>query len=116
VRAWDQRVAQMVSDGDLDMGMIPARAWDTEGVTTLQALQAPFLITSDESLDEIVQSDLQKRLLAGLDAADVVGLALVPEGLRHPAGFDGPLLSVKDPRPALGCNVQSASFPGRKAG
>ena len=30
--------------GELDMGLIPARAWDTEGVTSLRALQAPFLI------------------------------------------------------------------------
>ena len=30
-------------------------------------------------------------MLAGLDKAGVVGLALFPEGLRHPFGFDGPL-------------------------
>ncbi len=44
---WDQKVAHMVVDGDLEMGNIPARAWDTEGVTSLRALNAPFLVTTD---------------------------------------------------------------------
>jgi TRAP-type C4-dicarboxylate transport system substrate-binding protein len=43
---WDQRVARLVVGGELDMGMIPARSWDTEGVTTLRALNTPFLVTS----------------------------------------------------------------------
>ena len=30
--------------GELEMGLIPARAWDTEGVTSLRALHAPFLV------------------------------------------------------------------------
>ena len=34
----DQVVARMVVNGQLDMGIIPARAWDTEGVTSLRAL------------------------------------------------------------------------------
>jgi TRAP-type C4-dicarboxylate transport system substrate-binding protein len=38
---WDQVVARKVVRGELDMGMIPARAWDTEGVTSLRALHAP---------------------------------------------------------------------------
>ena len=27
---WDQAVARLVSDGKVDMGLIPARAWDTQ--------------------------------------------------------------------------------------
>ena len=34
--------------------------------------------------------------MAGLDAAGVVGLALVPESFRHPFGFDHPLLGPDD--------------------
>ena len=55
---WDQKVARMVVAGELDMGMIPARAWDTEGVTSLRALNAPFLITSDELAAEVASSEL----------------------------------------------------------
>lgn len=96
VRNWDQRVARMVVAGDLDMGMIPARAWDTEGVTSLRALHAPFLVDSNALVEEIVTSDLAEEMLSGLDRAGVVGLALLPENLRHPFSFEQPLLSPED--------------------
>ena len=100
-RDWDQRVARMVVRGDLDLGMIPARAWDTEGVMSLRALHAPFLVTSDELLDQVVKSELAAEMLAGLDRAGVVGLALLPESLRHPFGFGKPLRSPGDYAGAL---------------
>jgi C4-dicarboxylate-binding protein DctP len=61
------------------MGMIPARAWDTEGVTWLRALQAPFLITSNDLVGQVVKADMAKEMLSGLDKAGVIRLALVPE-------------------------------------
>ncbi|MEU4195483.1 hypothetical protein AB0E69_26520 [Kribbella sp. NPDC026611] len=97
VREWDQGVARMVKNEQLPMGMIPARAWDTEGVTSLRALNAPFLVTSDALADEIVgTSDLAGEMMAGLDKAGVSGLALLPEGLRHPFGFGHALVTPKD--------------------
>ena len=86
---WDQKVARLVVSGELDMGMVPARAWDTDGVTTLRPLNAPFLIDSDERLEAIVSDDdLSGDLMAGLDSVGVTGLALLPEGLRHLFMFD----------------------------
>jgi TRAP-type C4-dicarboxylate transport system substrate-binding protein len=85
---WDQDVARKVVAGDLDLAVVPARAWDTEGVTTLRALNAPLLVTSDDVVERIVTSDLAGDLLAGLGAVDVVGLALLPEDLRHLLLFD----------------------------
>jgi TRAP-type C4-dicarboxylate transport system substrate-binding protein len=93
---WDQVVARSVISGELDMGNIPSRAWDTEGVTSLRVLNAPFLITTDGLLDEVVSSDLADQMLSGLDETGVVGLGLVPEGLRHPFGFAAPLLGPED--------------------
>ena len=108
--AWDQRVARMVVGGELAMGLIPARAWDTEGVTSLRALHAPFLVTSDELLDRIVTSELADDMLKGLEEAGVVGLALVPESLRHPFAYGAPLISrasyrdarIRTPRSEVG--------------
>jgi TRAP-type C4-dicarboxylate transport system substrate-binding protein len=94
----DQQLARMVSTGKLDGGMIPARAWDTEGVTTLRPLTAPFLLTSEDAVAKVVTGDLAPELLSGLDAAGVVGLALVPEGLRHPFGYKRPLVGREDYR------------------
>jgi TRAP-type C4-dicarboxylate transport system substrate-binding protein len=93
---WDQRVARMVSKNDIEMGLIPSRAWDEEGVTSLRALNTPFLITSDELVDKVVSSDLAGRLMAGLGKADVRGLALLPEGLRHPFGTRAALMGPAD--------------------
>lgn len=101
---WDQVAARKLIDGDLDLAVVPARAWDTEGVTTLRALNAPLLVTSDTDVERIVTSDVAEALLAGLDAVDVVGLALLPEDLRHLFLFGDPTLSelqgriVRSPR------------------
>jgi TRAP-type C4-dicarboxylate transport system substrate-binding protein len=83
IEDWDQVVGRKVVSGELDMGLIPAQAWDTEGVTSLRALHAPFLVTSDELVRKVVTSDLAATMLAGLDAVDLTGLALLPEGMRH---------------------------------
>lgn len=93
---WDQRVARMVVSGALDLGNIPARSWDTEGVTTLRALNAPFLVTSDDLVAEIVDGDLAGKLMSGLESAGVVGLSLLPEGLRHPFGVEHALTGPDD--------------------
>ena len=92
----DQKVAGLVQSGELDMGLIPARAWDRLGVTSLQALQAPFLVDSEALVDAVVTSDLARDMLAGLDEAGVVGIALLPEGLRYPVGFYGPMIALGD--------------------
>ena len=92
----DQKVAGLVQNEELDLALIPARAWDELGVTSLQALQAPFLVSSEDLVEQVVQSELAGELLAGLDQAGVVGLALLPEGLRHPVGFARPMLRPED--------------------
>ena len=92
----DQKVAGLVQNGKLDLGLIPARAWDELGVTSLQALQAPFLVSSEDLVEQVVEGDPAAEMLAGLDKAGVVGLALLPEGLRHPVGFARPFLAPGD--------------------
>ncbi len=92
----EQDVAALVQSGKLAAALIPTRAWDELGVTSLQALQAPFLISSEQLVGQIVQSELAEQMLAGLDKAGVVGLTLIPESLRHPVGFARPFLNVDD--------------------
>jgi Bacterial extracellular solute-binding protein, family 7 len=65
-------------------------------VTTLRALNTPFLVTSEELVNQIVSGDLAGELVSGLDAAGVVGLALFPEGLRHPFASGDPLFGPDD--------------------
>jgi TRAP-type C4-dicarboxylate transport system substrate-binding protein len=95
--AWDQKVLRLVVEGDLDLGMIPSRAWDTEGVDTLRALNAPFVLTTDEAVNTVVTDDeLAADLMEGLDEVGVTGLALVPESLRHLFLYDKTALSADD--------------------
>src|SRR5664279_4639150 len=89
----EMRIARMVRDGKLDLGWIGARVWDELGVTSFQALQAPFLIDNYALLDQVTSGPLAHEMLAGLTGKGVVGLALVPELLRHPVGLRRPFLS-----------------------
>ena len=75
------------------------------GVSTLQALTTPFLITQDKVAAEVVQGDLAGRLMSGLDEVGVEGLALYPEGLRHPFGYERPL---RGPRDYVGGTIRAA--------
>ncbi len=93
---WDQAVAAKVIDGSLDLGYVPSAAWDAVGVTSLRALNAPFLVDSEELVTAIVSDDVADALLAGLDDVGVTGLALVPEGLRYVFYFGDPFTTPDD--------------------
>jgi TRAP-type C4-dicarboxylate transport system substrate-binding protein len=95
-RAFDQKTAQKVIDGRYALAVVPARAWDVLGVTSLQAIQAPFLVNSDALLDKVASDPVAEKMLSGLGDVGVVGLALWPEALRHPVGFGRPLRSLAD--------------------
>ena len=92
----EPRVAELVRTGTLDAALVPARTWDLEGVTSLQALQAPFLITSEALVERVLTSALAGEMLAGLQKAGVTGLVLLPESLRHPFGFGHALRAPAD--------------------
>ena len=92
----EAEVARLVEKGRFDLGWIGTRAWDQVGLTSFQALQAPFLITDYRLLDRVVTSPLADRMLAGLKSRGLVGLVLVPDLLRHPVGYTRPLVSLDD--------------------
>ena len=90
----------LVRDGKVDLGWVGARAWDTLGVRSFQALQAPFLIDSYPLLDAVLASPMATQMLAGLHQAGFTGLGLYPDQLRHLIGFRKPLASLRDLRGA----------------
>jgi TRAP-type C4-dicarboxylate transport system substrate-binding protein len=94
--AFDQKTAQKVIDGKYELALVPARAWDVLGVTSLRAIQTPFLVNSDALLDKVTSDPVAEKMLGGLGDVGVVGLALWPEALRHPVGFGHPLRSLSD--------------------
>lgn len=96
----EKDLANMVSKGDIDLAIVPTRVWDQLGVTTLQALQTPFLIDSLGLVNKVVSSDMADEMMAGLGAVGVDGLALWPDSMRHPISFGAPLLTAGDFRGA----------------
>jgi TRAP-type C4-dicarboxylate transport system substrate-binding protein len=92
----DQQVAGLVQNRTYELGLIPARSWDMLNVTSLRALQAPFLIDSDQLMDTVATGELVEPMLRSLGKVGVVGLALIPDGLRHPIGFTKPFLNMRD--------------------
>jgi TRAP-type C4-dicarboxylate transport system substrate-binding protein len=96
VADWDQAIARLAIDGDLDLALVPSRAWDELGVDSLRPLNTPFLIDSDDLVEAVIGGDLAQRLMSGLNGSGVEGMALWPEGLRHPFGYDAPLVAPAD--------------------
>lgn len=83
----EEGVIKVVKDGQYELGLAGSRAWDRAGVTSFQALQAPFLITDDVLANAVVSSEIGTRMLEGLSAAGITGLGVWPEGLRHPFSY-----------------------------
>ena len=95
---FEQGVVKVVTEGQYDLGLAGSRAWDSIGVTSFQALQAPFLITDDALSEAVAASDIGTHMLESLSLAGAKGLALWPEDLRHPFSVvpDKPIFSPKD--------------------
>lgn len=105
----DQAVARKVVAGELEMGLIPARAWDTEGVTSLRALNAPFLVTSEAAIKAVAAPAIATEMMVGLEAIGLSGLALFPEGPRFLFSFGAPILVPADLKGAVVRSPRSAT-------
>ena len=93
---YERLLVKTVTSGTLDLGLFESRSWDRVGVTSLNALEAPFLVTTDALVAAVIGGGEGRDMLAGLERAGVVGLALLPDVLEHPFGPDRPLLGPDD--------------------
>ncbi len=85
-----------VEQGKADLGVVPIRAFDTVGIDSFQAMQAPFLINGYALERQILNSDIPAKMLEGLSPAGLVGLAVLPGDLRKPLGLTRALVSASD--------------------
>jgi TRAP-type transport system periplasmic protein len=92
----EQQVVQGVAGGKADLGWAAARVFDTMGVTSFQALQAPMLIDSYSLEQAVIASSIPDQMLQGLDKVGVDGLGVLADGLRKPAAVKHPLLEAAD--------------------
>ena len=89
-----------VRAGKVDLASIPARAYDTLGVTSFQPVLAPFLVDSYALQRRVLAGGLPDRMLAGIDPLGVTGIAVLPGGLQKLLSLSRPLLAPADYRAA----------------
>ena len=96
--SFEEGIIKALKEGRYDLGLVAARAFDTQGITSFQALQAPFLITDDALAKAVAASDISAGMLDKLSSAGVVGLTLWHEDLRHPLSTapNKPILAPED--------------------
>ena len=92
----EQQVVHDVAAGDVDLGWVGTRVFDTLGVKSFQALSAPMLVDSYALENAVIESGITDEMMTGLDGLEVTGLAVLPDGLRRPAGVEGPILGPAD--------------------
>jgi TRAP-type C4-dicarboxylate transport system substrate-binding protein len=97
---YERFTVEDVRKGKAQLGSVGARVWDTLGVESFRALLAPLLVDSLVLQRRVLESPLSTGMLAGLDRADVVGLALLPGPLRRPLGVTRALTGARDYRGA----------------
>jgi TRAP-type C4-dicarboxylate transport system substrate-binding protein len=96
----EERAVADVRAGKVDLAVIPARAWDRLGVSSFRALLAPFLVDSLALQERVLTSPLADRMLKGVEALGLVGIAVLPGELRYPLGISKPLVAARDYRRA----------------
>jgi TRAP-type C4-dicarboxylate transport system substrate-binding protein len=90
-----------VRAGKVDIAKITARAWDTLGVNSFQALHAPLLVDSLELERRVLTGPLGAEMLDGVRAAGVEPVGVLPGPLRLPLGISRDLVGAADYRDAL---------------
>jgi TRAP-type transport system periplasmic protein len=81
-------VAQQVLAGDVDLALVPVRAWNDAGVTSVQALEAPSLIDTDALFNAVATDPLVQPLLDAMRDQGVIALSAWPDDLRHPFAWE----------------------------
>jgi TRAP-type C4-dicarboxylate transport system substrate-binding protein len=89
-----------VQAGKAQLGITASRAFDTVGIDSFQALQAPFLIDNYPLERKVLASAVPGKMLQGLKPHGLVGLAVLPGPLRRPLGFTRPLAAATSYRGA----------------
>jgi TRAP-type C4-dicarboxylate transport system substrate-binding protein len=92
----EQQVVRSVAVGQMDLGWAGARVFDTMGVTSFQALQAPMLIDSYPLEQAVVTAGIPDQMLQGLDRIGVEGLGVLADGLRKPVAVKRAVVHAAD--------------------
>lgn len=90
-----------VAAGEVDLAWVGTRAFGKGGVRSLDALQAPFLITSYEAEASVCRSGVARDALGSLNRIGLEGIALLGGELRKPFGLSRQLVGPSDYQGAI---------------
>jgi len=93
---YENGLIEDVRAGKADLGVAGSRAWDSVGVNSFRALNAPLLITSYALQDRVLRSPMIGQMLQGLRQLGLAGIGVLPGPLRKPLGITRPLLKPAD--------------------
>ena len=85
-----------VKAGKVDMAWVGARAFDTLGVTSFQALLAPQLIDSYDLEAKVFEEGIPDEMLKAVDELDLVGIGVLPGPMRKVLGVSQPFVAPAD--------------------
>jgi TRAP-type transport system periplasmic protein len=83
----EANLVALVRTAKIQLAIVATRAFDFQGLTSFQALEAPFLITTQAAMDRVTAGRIAVQAQSGLPKIGLTGLGLAPEGLRRPFGF-----------------------------
>ena len=92
----EQETIRDVQQGRAALGATGARALDSAEIDDFQALVAPFLISSYAQQQQVLQSDVAKRMLASPERIKLTGVAVLPGPMRRMLGVKKSYLAVSD--------------------
>ena len=95
--AYESAIIDDVAAGTYDLGWVAPRPWHAKGVTSFDALMAPFLVDSHALQRAVLESELEQEMLAGLEGTGLVGLGILPGPMRRVATAEGGFRTAERP-------------------
>ena len=93
---WETGVIHDVQAGRADLGWAAPRAWDTVGINSFRALNAPMLIDTYALQEKVLAGPIVQPMLRALKPLGLVGLSILPGQMRRPFGLRHPLVRPAD--------------------
>jgi TRAP-type C4-dicarboxylate transport system substrate-binding protein len=107
--AYETGIIHDVQAGKADLGWVGGRAWGAVGITSFDALQAPFLIDSYALEERVIESVITDRMLRHMPPG-LRGVGVLPGPFRYLLAASRPLLTPSDVA-GLRVGFQGASEP-----
>ena len=88
-----------VRRGGAPLGVTPVRAWHTAGISSFDALIAPFAVDSMALEKRVLQSNVVDDMLHGMADPGLTGLGILPGPIRRPVGVTHQLVTASERPP-----------------